>query len=149
MVPNPHDPRQRTDLTDNEKVVLHFTGDCLHGDDVSLVDRYIADGYVQHTHGVGQGKQGLLNFMQAVTSRRPGRHIWRPIQLFSSGDFVILHKLLPRTVIVDIFRFNDEGRIAEHWDVVQPLPSPDYDPMRLSMEDLDRYRKLYGIPSRS
>ena len=95
MVPNPYDPRLRTDLTANEKAVLHFTGDCLHGDDDSLVDRYIADGYIQHTHGVGQGKEGLRNFMKAVTSRRPGRHIWRPIQVFSSGHFVILHKLLP------------------------------------------------------
>jgi predicted SnoaL-like aldol condensation-catalyzing enzyme len=146
MVPNPYDPRQRSDLSDYEKAVLHFTADCLHGDDASLVDRYIADGYIQHTHGVGQGKEGLRNFMKAVASRRPGRHIWRPIHLFSSGNFVILHKLLPRTVIVDMFRFNDEGKIAEHWDVVQPLPEPDYDPMRLSSEDFTRYKALYNLP---
>ena len=40
----------------------------------------------------------------------PGRHDWRPIHLFECGDFVILHKLLPSTSIVDIMRFNDNER---------------------------------------
>lgn len=146
MVPNPYDPRLRTDLTANEKVVMHFMGDCLHGDDESLIDRYVAEGYIQHTHGVGQGREGLRRFMKAVAWRRPGRHVWRPIQLFSCGDIVILHKLLPKTVIVDMLRFDEQGMIAEHWDVVQPLPAPDYDPMALSSEDFSRYKALYNLP---
>ena len=51
MFDNPWDPRQRTDLTDNERVVLHFMSDCMHGDDLSLVDRYVAESYIQHTPG--------------------------------------------------------------------------------------------------
>jgi predicted SnoaL-like aldol condensation-catalyzing enzyme len=65
--------------------------------------------------------------------------------LFSCGDFVILHKLLPNTVIADFMRFNAEGLMAEHWDVVQPLPEPDYDPMRLSVENLSRFTALFKI----
>ena len=52
--PNPYDPRLRTDLTRNERVVLEFTGDCIHGGDASLIERYIAPDYTQHTAGIGQ-----------------------------------------------------------------------------------------------
>ena len=47
----------------------------------------------------------------------------------SAGKFVILHRLLPATVIADFMRFDDQGLLAEHWDVVQRLPEPGYDPM--------------------
>jgi predicted SnoaL-like aldol condensation-catalyzing enzyme len=146
MVPNPYDPRLRTDLTANEKAVLHLTGDCLHGDDLGLVDRYVTDDYIQHTQGIGQGKQGLRNYLKAVAWRRPGRRDWRPIHLFACGNFVILHKLLPMAVVADFFRFNDAGLIAEHWDVVQTLPEPAYDPMRLSSEDFRRFKALFNLP---
>jgi predicted SnoaL-like aldol condensation-catalyzing enzyme len=145
MVPNPYDPRLRTDLSANENAVLHFMSDCMHGDDLSLIDRYIADDYIQHTPGIGQGKQGLINYLEAIAWKRPGRKTWRPIHLFSAGDLVVLHKLLPHVVIADFVRFNDKGQFAEHWDVVQVLPEPDYDPMRLSTENFSRFRALFGI----
>lgn len=144
-LPNPFDPRQRKDLSANEKTLLHFMSDCMHGHDMSLVDRYVAEDYIQHTPGIGQGRAGLRNYLEQVAWKRPGRLTWRPIHLFSCGDFVILHKLLPNTVIADFMRFNAQGLMAEHWDVVQPLPEPDYDPMRLSVENLSRFTALFKI----
>jgi predicted SnoaL-like aldol condensation-catalyzing enzyme len=142
---NPWDPRHRADLSPNERVVLHFMTDCMHGDDLSLVDRYVAHDYIQHTPGIGQGRAGLLRYLHEVAWKRPGRREWRPIHLFAHGDFVILHKLLPSVVIADFLRFNAEGLMAEHWDVVQPHPEPGYDPLKPSTEDLDRFRTLFGI----
>lgn len=143
--PNPYDPRLRTDLTRNERVVLEFTGDCIHGGDERLIERYIAPDYVQHTMGIGQGREGLRNYLREIAWKRPGRGEWRPIHLFASGDFVILHKLLRAVVIADFFRFNADGLLAEHWDVVQPLPEPGYDPMKPSSEDLSRFRALFNL----
>jgi hypothetical protein len=57
---------------------------------------------------------------------------------------VILHKLLPAVVIVDIMRFNQDYILIEHWDVVQRLPEPDYDPMGLSSENLTRFKDLFA-----
>jgi predicted SnoaL-like aldol condensation-catalyzing enzyme len=145
--PNPYDPRSRTDLTPHEQAVLRFTTDCIHGGDESLIERYIPEDYIQHTHGIGQGREGLRRYLQEVAWKRPGRGDWRPIQIFECGDFVILHKLLATAVIADFFRMRPDGMIAEHWDVVQPLPTPGYDPMAQSSEDLTRFRALFNLPA--
>ena len=76
MFDNPWDPRQRNDLTANENVLLHFMSDCMHGDDLSLVDRYVATGYIQHTPGIGQGREGLRHYLHEVAWKRPGRREW-------------------------------------------------------------------------
>jgi predicted SnoaL-like aldol condensation-catalyzing enzyme len=144
MIENPYDPRKRSDLTENEQRTLRFMAECLHGDNVDLIDAYVAEDYIQHTPGIGQGRQGLVNYLRAVAWKRPGRYAWRPIHLFSDGDFVILHKLLPAVVIVDILRFNKDHMLAEHWDVVQRLPEPNYDPMALSSENLSRFKELFA-----
>jgi hypothetical protein len=47
-IPNPYDPRLRTNLSANEKTMLHFMSDCMHGHDMNLVERYVAEDYIQH-----------------------------------------------------------------------------------------------------
>jgi predicted SnoaL-like aldol condensation-catalyzing enzyme len=143
MYQNPYDPRKRKDLTENERRVLHFMEDCLHGDNDDLIDLYVAEDYIQHTPGIGQGREGLRRYLKEVARKRPGRRDFTPIHLFSDGDFVILHKLLPAVVIVDIMRCNKNHQFAEHWDVVQRLPEPGYDPMKPSTEDLSRFEALF------
>jgi predicted SnoaL-like aldol condensation-catalyzing enzyme len=143
MRDNPHDPRKRKDLTENERRVLHFMTDCIHGDKEELIDLYVAEDYIQHTPGIGQGREGLRRYIKEVAWKRPGRRNMIPLHLFRDGDFVILHKLLPAVVIVDIIRFKENHRFAEHWDVVQRLPETGYDPMAPSSEDLGRFKGLF------
>ncbi len=145
MEPNPWDPRARDDLTPNERTLLRFMGDCMHGDDLSLIDTLVAEDYIQHTPGIGQGREGLRRYITEVAYRRPGRKDWRPVQIFAAGDMVILHKISATHVFADFVRFDAQGRMAEHWDVVQPHPEPGYDPMRRSAENLDRFRALFGL----
>ena len=144
MIENPYDPRKRK-LSKREAIVMDFMDNCLHGDNISLIDKYMAPDYIQHTPGIGQGREGVKRYFREVASKRPGRKKWRPIHLFECGDFVILHKLLPSTLIVDIMRFNQNDQLAEHWDVVQRHPEPGYDPMKLSEEDLGRFSALFAL----
>jgi len=60
-LPNPFDPVLREDLGTNEKNLLHFMSDCMHGYDMSLVDRYVAEDYLQHTPGSGMGATVCAN----------------------------------------------------------------------------------------
>lgn len=145
MEPNPWDPSARDDLSPNERTLLRFMRDCMHGDDLSLIDTLVAEDYIQHTPGIGQGREGLRRYITEVAYRRPGRKDWRPVQIFAAGDMVILHKISATHVFADFVRFDALGRMAEHWDVVQAHPEPGYDPMRQSTENLDRFRALFGL----
>jgi predicted SnoaL-like aldol condensation-catalyzing enzyme len=145
MIANPYDPWARNDLSANEKTLLVFMRDCMHGDDLSLIDTLVAEEYVQHTPGIGQGREGLRNYIRTVAYRRPGRKNWRLVQIVAAGDIVILHKLIATHVIADFVRFNKAGQMAEHWDVVQPLPERNYDPMRRSVENLGRFTAFFAL----
>lgn len=145
MAPNPYDPLKRNDLSRRERILLQFTAEVVHGTNMSLIDTLVAPDYMQHTHGVGQGREGIRKYVTEISSHRPGRGEWRPLLIFEDGDFVILFKLLPAFMIVDIVRFNANDQLAEHWDIVQPLPSGDYDPMELSSEDFRRFYSLFKI----
>ena len=146
MAENPYDPLKRTDLSKREKILLQFTGEVVHGTNLALIDTLVAEDYMQHTHGVGQGRAGIRKYATEISMKRAGRTEWRPLLVFEDGDFVILFKKLPAFMIVDIVRFNAQDQLAEHWDIVQPLPSPDYDPMALSRDDFSRFYALFGIP---
>jgi len=149
MEPNPYDPRKRTDLSKREKIVLEFMDECMHGDDLSLIDKYMAEDYIQHTPGIGQGREGVRKYITEIAYHRPGRKEWTPIQLFDCGDIIILHKLLKHVIIADFLRFNENDQMIEHWDVVQPLPEPGYDPMKKSTQDLSRFQALFSMDSKS
>jgi predicted SnoaL-like aldol condensation-catalyzing enzyme len=143
---NPYDPLKRDNLSRREQILLKFTAEVVHGSNTSLIDTLVAPDYMQHTHGVGQGREGIRKYVSDISSKRPGREEWRPLLIFEDGDFVILFKLLPAFMIVDIVRFNANDQLAEHWDIVQPLPSRNYDPMELSREDFRRFYSLFKIP---
>lgn len=146
MHPNPYDPAKRTDLSRRQKILLQFTGEVIHGGNTDLIDVVVSPDYIQHTHGAGQGREGIRRYVTEIAMHRPDRGQWRPILIFEDGDFVILYKLLPSSMIVDIVRFNAADQLAEHWDIVQPLPSPSYDPMELSSENFERLYSLFRIP---
>lgn len=58
---------------------------------------------------------------------------------------MILHKRLRPVVIADFVRFDGAATLAEHWDVVQPLPEPCHDRVRPSSGDLSRFAALFRI----
>jgi predicted SnoaL-like aldol condensation-catalyzing enzyme len=59
---------------------------------------------------------------------------WRRRQYASSRDCVFfqgnycLSWLGKETAGVDIFRFDADGKIVEHWDVLQPVPETAHNP---------------------
>jgi predicted SnoaL-like aldol condensation-catalyzing enzyme len=68
-----------------------------------------------------------VKFIDFLRAKYPQSHS-EIKQAFADGNYVILHVHAVREpdtrgdAIVDIFRLDDQGKIVEHWDVVQPIP---------------------------
>lgn len=88
-------------------------------------ERFVAPGYTQHNPLLPSGREAAVKFLTSRSSRESIADIKRVI---AEGDLVVLHvhsraNLSDRGhAIVDIFRVTD-GKIVEHWDVIQPVPA--------------------------
>ncbi|HEX7759328.1 MAG TPA: nuclear transport factor 2 family protein [Caulobacteraceae bacterium] len=112
--------------TANRALVMAAYAEVLQPFDASRVDEFFAPDYIQHSPLAEDGAAGLKAFLNWARETSPNaRHHIR--RVFADGDFVIIHLQVvlepgdPGLAVVDIFRVQD-GRIAEHWDVMQPAP---------------------------
>ena len=110
----------------NRKVVLAFYEKGLNQKDADAALAYVGNRYVQHNPGAADGPEGFRKFIGFLREKFPNSHS-EIKRSFVDGDYVILHVHAVRepgtrgNAIVDIFKLED-GKIVEHWDVVQPIP---------------------------
>lgn len=133
------------DLSPRKRRVLEFMDGVLHGDRMDLIESHVHENYIQHTPGIGQGREGLKNYIREVASKRPNRTEWRPVMLLEEGDVVALFKWLPGAWIADFLRFDENDMMVEHWDVVQRWEGFAPTPEDRSTEDLSRFKALFNI----
>jgi predicted SnoaL-like aldol condensation-catalyzing enzyme len=110
----------------NKQTVLKFYEVGLNQRDFAAARTLIGPSYVQHNPRIADGVEGFQAFLAQLSTDFPGLRA-EVKQVFADGDYVIGHVHGIRvpgqrgTAIVDIFRLED-GRIVEHWDVMQPIP---------------------------
>jgi predicted SnoaL-like aldol condensation-catalyzing enzyme len=93
---------------------------------VEAVREYVGDVYVQHNPTVGDGKKSFIDHLVNLAEENPDKKIHFK-RIIAEGDLVVLHcyQELPGSpgfAGIDIFRFDENGKIVEHWDVLQAVP---------------------------
>ncbi|MDA9402934.1 nuclear transport factor 2 family protein [Bradyrhizobium sp. CCBAU 45389] len=110
----------------NRTAVLAFYEKGLNQKDADAALAYVGNRYVQHNPNAADGPDGFRKFVGFLREKFPNSRS-EIKRSFADGDYVILHVHSVREpgtrgrAIVDIFKL-ENGKIVEHWDVVQEIP---------------------------
>jgi predicted SnoaL-like aldol condensation-catalyzing enzyme len=90
------------------------------------VAKYIGDRYIQHNPQAADGPEAFIAFVRGLAQQFPEASL-EIKRVIAEDDLVVTHSLLKMTpddrgmAVADIFRLED-GKVVEHWDVLQPVP---------------------------
>jgi predicted SnoaL-like aldol condensation-catalyzing enzyme len=116
----------------NKKNVVEFYNAVLNEKDFDKASKYVGATYIQHNPIGADGLEGIKGFINFLRDKFPNNKS-EIKRVFADGNYVIVHVHAVRNpgtgergnAIFDLFRLDDNGKVVEHWDAVQPIPDPE------------------------
>ncbi len=113
-------------LKQNKQNAVAFYKMAYEGNPQKAVDLYVGAQYIQHNPLVGDGIQPFIDYFERMAAEYPNKSI-EFVRVIAEGDLTALytHQIWPDNieyVTMDFFRFDNKGKIIEHWDAMQEIP---------------------------
>ncbi len=113
-------------LEDNKTNAIAFYKMAYEGNPKRAVELYVGDQYIQHNPDVEDGPEGFIEYFERMQREYPEKSI-SFVRCIAEGDLVALHthQTWPgqeEYVTMDFLRFDEKGKIVEHWDAIQKIP---------------------------
>ena len=114
-------------LEQNKNNAITFYQTAYAGEPLKAVEQYVRSDSIQHNPLVGDGKEAFIAYFERMAKEYPEKSIVF-VRSIAEDDLVALHthQIWPggdEYVTMDFFRFDENGKIVEHWDSVQEIPA--------------------------
>lgn len=113
-------------VEENKNNAIAFYKMAYEGDPQKAIEQFVGEDYIQHNPDVKDGKQGFVDYFERMQKEYPNKSI-EFVRCIAEGNLVALHthQIWPGNdeyVTMDFFRFDEHGKICEHWDAIQQIP---------------------------
>ena len=122
-------------LEENKLNAIAFYRTAYGGNPKNAIEQYIGNEYIQHNPDVADGTQGFISYFERMQKEYPEKSI-EFVRCIAEGNLVALHthQTWPGNdeyVTMDFFRFDENGKICEHWDAIQQIPEASANPNKM------------------
>ncbi len=119
-------------LEQNKENAIAFYKMAYEGNPKKAIEQYVGNEYIQHNPDVADGTEGFVSYFERMQREYPEKSI-EFVRCIAEGNLVALHthQTWPGNdeyVTMDFFRFNENGKICEHWDSIQQIPNTSNNP---------------------
>jgi predicted SnoaL-like aldol condensation-catalyzing enzyme len=119
-------------LQQNRENAIAFYKTAFEGNPSKAVELFVGNEYIQHNPAVANGTQGFINYFERMQREYPNKSV-EFVRAIAEGDLVALHTHQvwqgdAEYVTMDFFRFDQNGKIVEHWDSIQQIPEESANP---------------------
>jgi len=119
-------------LEENKKNAIAFYKTAYLGNPKKAIEDYVGNEYIQHNPEVADGTKGFIDYFERMEKEYPDKSI-EFVRCIAEENMVALHthQTWPdndQYVTMDFFRFDDNGKICEHWDAIQQIPKESANP---------------------